>query len=65
MRADRIDSVVVHVDSGTLDVTATNGTSSSVQGPPGGIPDADTELLDAHHVARNYAGTDSSWFGRA
>ncbi len=44
--------------------TLANGDAFTTQGPPGGIPDADVELLDEHEVERNYAAASSDWFGQ-
>jgi cell division protease FtsH len=59
-----VDSVELHVGSGDIDVTAVDGSTFTVQGPPGGIPEADVALFDAHEVRRDYAAESSSnWFG--
>ncbi|HEU5084218.1 MAG TPA: ATP-dependent zinc metalloprotease FtsH [Acidimicrobiales bacterium] len=62
--AGRVESVEIHQDSGKIEGTLTSGDAFTTQGPPGGIPDADVELLDEHEVERNYAAASSDWFGQ-
>jgi cell division protease FtsH len=62
--AGRVESVEIHQDSGRIEGTLSSGEAFSTQGPPGGIPDADVELLDEHEVERNYAAASSQWFGQ-
>jgi cell division protease FtsH len=63
VRAGEVDSVELQVGSGDIDVTASDGSTFSVQGPPGGIPDADIALFDQHNVSRDYVPEPSNWFG--
>jgi cell division protease FtsH len=58
-----IASVEIHQGSGKIEGTLRSGDEFSTQGPPGGIPDADIDLLDDHQVERNYAGESSSPWG--
>jgi len=62
--AGRVESVEIHQDSGKIEGTLASGEAFTTQGPPGGIPDADVELLDEHDVERNYAAASSDWFGQ-
>jgi cell division protease FtsH len=59
----QVKSVQVHQGSGDIDGRYTNGKQFTVQGPPGGMPDADIARLDAHHVTRTYAANGSNWLG--
>jgi cell division protease FtsH len=58
--ADEITSVEIHQDSGEIEGELDDGTAFTVQGPPGGLPDADIRMLDAHGVDRNYAAEEMS-----
>ncbi len=58
--ADFVKSVQINQSSGVIDGTFKDGKSFTAQGPPGGLPGADIQLLDQHHVARNYVSTASS-----
>jgi cell division protease FtsH len=58
--AGEVDSVVVHQDSGEIEGRLVDGSEFTSQGPPGGPPDADIRLLDAHGVERNYAAPEPS-----
>ena len=58
--ADNVKSVQINQSSGVIDGTFKDGKSFTAQGPPGGLPGADIQLLDRHHVARNYISTSSS-----
>jgi len=58
--ANGVKSVDVNQSSGVIDGTFSNGKTFSAQGPPGGMPAVDLQLLDRHHVARNYVSTSSS-----
>ena len=59
------DVAEVEIDqgSGRIDGTLASGESFAAQGPPGGIPDADTALLDEHEVERNYVAESSNPLG--
>ena len=63
IRVDEVDSVELHLDSGVIDATRPDGSTFTVQGPPGGIPDVDVSLFDEYGVERNYAADSSNWFG--
>jgi cell division protease FtsH len=63
VRDGDVSSVALHVDSGDIDVTRVDGSTLTVQGPPGGIPDSDVAVLDEHEVRRDYAGQSSAWLG--
>ena len=63
VRSAEISEVELHVDSGEIEVTAADGSTFSVQGPPGGIPDADVRTFDQHGVTRAYAPESSNWMG--
>ena len=58
--AGEVESVVVHQDSGEIEGRLADGSEFTSQGPPGGPPDADIRLLDAHGVERNYAAPEPS-----
>ncbi len=58
--ADDVKSVQINQSSGQIDGFLAHDKSFTTQGPPGGMPATDLELLDHHHVARNYAATTSS-----
>lgn len=58
--ANSVGSVTLNQSSGVIDGKFTNGKSFTAQGPPGGMPTSDVQLLDRHRVARDYAGTSSS-----
>jgi cell division protease FtsH len=57
---DAVKQVELHQSSGRIDGVRTNGREFRVQGPPGGMPDADLARLDEHHVRRTYVSEDSS-----
>jgi cell division protease FtsH len=57
-----VASVVVHPDSGMIDVVRADETTYEVQGPNDGIPDADLVRLDTAGVDREYAPASSNWF---
>jgi cell division protease FtsH len=63
VRDGDVSSVALHVDSGDIDVTRVDGSTLTVQGPPGGIPDSDVAVLDENEVRRDYAGPSSNWLG--
>ena len=58
-----VTEVEIHQSSGKIDGDLESGGSFTTQGPPGGIPDADIALLDAHDVERNYAAEGSNPLG--
>ncbi len=61
--ADQVTSVDLHQDSGNIEGRLDDGTEFTAQGPPGGLPEADIRLLDAHDVDRNYAAEESNPLG--
>jgi cell division protease FtsH len=61
VRADRVEQVELDQESGRVTVTATDGSTYEVQGPPGGLAESDVALLDDHGVERTYAPKESSW----
>jgi cell division protease FtsH len=62
--ADQVAGVEIHQDSGKVDGRLVDdGGEFTVQGPPGGLPEADIRLLDAHDVDRNYAADESNPIG--
>jgi cell division protease FtsH len=61
--AGEVDSVELHQGSGRIEVTLTDRTTYDVQGPPGGLDEADLAVLDEHGVERSYAPEPSEWFG--
>jgi len=63
VRDGRVASLQIHVDSGDIKVTAADGSTYTVQGPPGGVPDADVALFDENRVDRDYAAQSSNWLG--
>jgi cell division protease FtsH len=58
--ADQVAGVEIHQDSGTIEGRLDEGTRFEAQGPPGGLPETDIRLLDAHDVDRNYAADEGS-----
>jgi cell division protease FtsH len=58
--ANQVTSVSINQSSGAISGTLKNGKAFTTQGPPGGLPAADVQALNAHHVARNYVSTASS-----
>jgi cell division protease FtsH len=61
---DQVASVEIHQSSGEIDGRLHDGDEAfTAQGPPGGLPDADIRLLDAHDVDRNYAADRSNPIG--
>ena len=58
--AGQVASVEIHQDSGKVEGRLDDGTEFTAQGPPGGLPEADIRLLDAHEVDRNYAAKETS-----
>jgi cell division protease FtsH len=64
VRGGDVKSVELHVGSGDIDVTAVDGSTFTVQGPPGGLPEQDVALFDEQEVRRDYAAEpSSSWIG--
>jgi len=63
VEAGDVSAVVLHQDSGEIEVTYADGREASIQGPPGGVPDTDLGLLDRRDVRRDYAEVDSNWLG--
>jgi cell division protease FtsH len=63
VRSDRVLRVELHQDSGKIEGVTTSGREFTTQGPPGGIPDSDLELLDDHDVRRTYAKESSNVLG--
>ena len=61
--AGQVTSVEIHQDSGKIEGQLHGGTTFTAQGPPGGLPEADVRLLDAHDVDRNYAADESNPLG--
>jgi cell division protease FtsH len=55
-----VKSVDINQSTGAIDGTFTDGKSFTAQGPPGGLPSSDIQLLNQHHVERNYVSTGSS-----
>ena len=60
---DRVADVEIHQGSGEVDGHLVGGDEFTTQGAPGGLPEADLALLDAHHVDRNYAAERSNPIG--
>jgi cell division protease FtsH len=58
--ADEVAGVEIHQDSGEIEGRLDDGREFTAQGPPGGLPEADIRLLDAHDVDRNYAAEEAS-----
>ena len=58
--AGDVKSVQINQSTGKIDGSLAHGKAFTTQGPPGGMPATDVELLDHHHVARNYVATTSS-----
>jgi cell division protease FtsH len=62
--ADQVASVEIRQDSGKIEGRLVDdGGEFTAQGPPGGLPEADVRLLDAHDVDRNYAAEESNPIG--
>ncbi|HUC04546.1 MAG TPA: ATP-dependent zinc metalloprotease FtsH, partial [Acidimicrobiales bacterium] len=55
-----VKTVSINQSSGVVTGTLTNGKTFTTQGPPGGMPSVDVQLMNAHHVGRNYVSTASS-----
>jgi len=58
--AGDLERVQINRSMGKIDGSLAHGKAFTTQGPPGGMPATDVELLDHHHVARNYVPTTSS-----
>jgi cell division protease FtsH len=58
--ANNVKSVDISQSSGVVDGSFSGGKSFTAQGPPGGLPPTDVQLLNQHHVARNYSATSTS-----
>jgi cell division protease FtsH len=58
--ANDVKSTSINQSSGVINGTLRNGKAFTVQGPPGGMPSVDINLLNEHHVARNYVSTAAS-----
>jgi cell division protease FtsH len=58
--AGTVKNVQINQSSGVIDGSFEDGKSFTAQGPPGGLPAADIQLLNQHHVARDYVSTASS-----
>lgn len=64
VRAGEVEAVEIQVGSGRIEVQRPDGTTFTVQGPPGGPPEADVALLDEGGVRRDYvADADAGWIG--
>jgi cell division protease FtsH len=61
--SDQVATVEIHQDSGRIDGRLADGGEFTAQGPPGGLPEPDIRLLDAHDVDRNYAADESKALG--
>jgi cell division protease FtsH len=62
--AGEVAEVLIHQDSGRVEGhLVEHDEEFTVQGPPGGSPEADIRLLDAHRVERNYAAEESDSIG--
>jgi len=57
---DGVKSISISQSSGVIDGVLRGGQSFTSQGPPGGMPGADINLVNAHHVARNYVAASST-----
>lgn len=58
--ANQVRSVTISQSSGTITGTLTSGKSFTTQGPQGGPPASDLQLLSRHHVSRNYAAASTN-----
>lgn len=59
-----VEAVEIQVGSGRIEVQRPDGSTSTVQGPPGGPPEADVALFDEHGLRRDYvADQDTGWLG--
>jgi cell division protease FtsH len=64
VKANHVKSVQIDQSSGTINGSFTDGKSFTAQGPPGGMPASDVNLLDQHSVERNYAAASSNIVGQ-
>ncbi|HTT87566.1 MAG TPA: ATP-dependent metallopeptidase FtsH/Yme1/Tma family protein, partial [Acidimicrobiales bacterium] len=55
-----VKSISISQSSGVIDGAFRNGHSFTSQGPPGGMPGVDINLVNAHHVLRNYEAVSST-----
>ncbi len=60
---DQVSSVEIHQESGWIEGRLEDGAEFTAQGPPGGLPESDIRLLDAHGVDRSYAADESNPIG--
>ena len=59
---NEVSSVQIAQSSGKIDGTFTDSSKFTSQGPAGGLPSADVDLLNSHDVQRTYvAATKSVW----
>lgn len=58
--ANDVVSVSINQGSGVIDGNLKSGKTFTAQGPTGGLPDTDLQLLAEHRVARDYAAPTSS-----
>jgi cell division protease FtsH len=58
--SSQVASVEINQSSGKINGLLTDGTSFATQGPPGGLPASDVQLLDQHGVKRDYTSTAST-----
>jgi hypothetical protein len=49
-----VEAVEIQVGSGLIEVQRPDGTTLTVQGPPGGPPEVDVALFDEHGLRRDY-----------
>lgn len=57
---NQVKSVQIDQASGGIDGTMTDNSKFTSQGPTGGLPSADVDLMNSHHVERTYATTTKS-----
>ncbi|MEW6475194.1 MAG: ATP-dependent zinc metalloprotease FtsH [Actinomycetota bacterium] len=62
---DNVLRVHINADTGRIDAELKDGGRTTSQGPPGGMPDADIDLLDRHGVQREYRNPGPSFLGPA
>ncbi len=58
--SNNVKSVQINQSSGAIDGVFADGKSFTTQGPPGGMPSSDVQLLDKHNVARDYVTPSSN-----
>jgi cell division protease FtsH len=61
VRDDRVASVSLGAQDGSIKGAFVDETTFVTQGPAGALPDADLRLLQTHDVARTYARQSSPW----